>query len=151
MYFIIAIFIILFIYACSSANEQKKKDKDDGIILRTLGGKYLGGFNDIEGGKNAGCVLYDNRIQIHFSSKNYKTINISNINNIGIKSDVQIQNDVTLNRLLAVGVLAFGLKKKQTIVNNYLVINYNNDNKEENIILQTNRNEDIVKKISSLI
>lgn len=42
-----------------------------------------------------------------------------------MKTDEQISKDVTLTRLLALGVFAFGTKKKTTMVTNHLVIEYN--------------------------
>lgn len=41
-----------------------------------------------------------------------------------IKTDEQISKDVTLTRLLTLGVLAFGLKKKRVEKHNYLVVKF---------------------------
>lgn len=46
------------------------------------------------------------------------------ITDVTIKTDEQISKDVTLTRLLLVGVLAFGAKKKTKTHTNYLVIDF---------------------------
>jgi hypothetical protein len=143
----IIILIIAFVFTGIVITNQENRDKKEGIIL-TINGQYLGGFNDIEGGKHNTCVLYKDQLKIYFNPQNYKVINLSNINNIGIKSDIQIQNDITLGRLLTVGVLAFGLKKKKTLVNNYVIINYDNN---ENIVLEMDNNEQLVREVNKLI
>jgi cytochrome oxidase Cu insertion factor (SCO1/SenC/PrrC family) len=148
----VMILIVAFVFAGIVSTNQDNRDKAEGVILRTMdSGQYLGGFDDVEGGKKIQCTLYKDKLNIYFVSKYSKNISVSNINNIKIKSDIQMQNDVTLGRLLTVGVLAFGMKKKKTIVNNYVVLNYDNNGKDENIILQTDKNEDIVREINKLI
>lgn len=52
------------------------------------------------------------------------SIPFENISNLSIKTDEQISKDVTLTRLLLIGVFAFGAKKKTKTVTNYLVIDY---------------------------
>ena len=41
-----------------------------------------------------------------------------------MKTDEQISKDVTLTRLLTLGIFALGAKKKSIVVTNYLVIEY---------------------------
>jgi len=147
-FYLIIISIIVII--CASFLFQHKQSKEEGLISTTINNKYFGGFDEFEGGKTFPLKFFYDRLELYLS-KSPKIINMVDINKISIKSDIQIQNDVTLGRLLAVGVLAFGMKKKRTIVNNYLVINYNDNGTERNIILQTSNNENMVKDVNHII
>jgi hypothetical protein len=55
-------------------------------------------------------------------------IPINQITRYEIKTESEIQKDVTLTRLLALGIFAFGLKKKTEINNSYLILSYVQNN-----------------------
>ena len=55
-------------------------------------------------------------------------IPINQITRYELKTESEIQKDVTLTRLLALGVLAYGLKKKTEINNTYLILSYVQNN-----------------------
>ncbi|MEA5023918.1 hypothetical protein SDC9_15166 [bioreactor metagenome] len=64
---------------------------------------------------------------IHFQKENTNTgeeIPISNLTRYDVKTESQIQSDVTLTRLLALGIFAFGAKKKTKIEDQYLILSY---------------------------
>lgn len=55
-------------------------------------------------------------------------IPINQITRYELKTESEIQKDVTLTRLLALGIFAFGLKKKTEINNTYLILSYVQNN-----------------------
>lgn len=90
---------------------------------------YCGG---IPGATKTGDMLvtaYPDHIEVQlgiFKGK-YK-IPLDSIVNISMKTDEQISKDVTLSRLLLLGVFAFGAKKKSKEVNNCVVIEFISEN-----------------------
>lgn len=84
---------------------------------------YCGGIPQLPKADVLNVFVYPNYIEVGGLFKKIK-IPMESISNVSIKTDEQISKDVTLTRLLAVGVLAFGLKKKNKHTVNYLIIEY---------------------------
>jgi hypothetical protein len=68
--------------------------------------------------------------------KTYYTLDIKNITNVQYKSEQEISKDVTLTRLLAFGIFAFGLKKKKTNNSYFIIISTLEDEFENDIVLE---------------
>lgn len=115
--------------------------KTKGILYRTSG-EYFGGYNDIEGRKKLNCIISKDKLIITIS-KIEKTIKISAIKNVSIKSDTQIRSNIVLGRLFNVDI-----KKQKTKANNYIVIKFN---AKENIILNMINNNKFIDTINSCI
>ena len=111
--------------------------------------KYCGGHPSIT--KICDGQLVVTKEKISFTSGIFKSLNIpiSNITDSSIKSEEHISKDVTLTRLLLVGVFAFGLKKKRTDITSYLVIQFNEGGVPINVIFTgkdiANLNAGIIK------
>lgn len=153
-----SIFVILFIICIigfiNAVRIQGQKDKSNGGLLFIQSGEYLGGLDDTEGGKSVTIKVYKtNTLHLNFGKlgMDEKIILLKDIKDIGIKSDIEIQKEISLGRLVAFGIFALGMKKQKTKVENYTIIKYNDGKKEQNIILKLTNNENFVRKIKKLI
>lgn len=125
-------------------SKEKKKQafnefKSQGKIIGFAAGKYLGGHPDI-------LVSLDGMIHVNPSgiffdaslSNQFFFIPISQIMKSELKTEEQISKDVTLTRLVALGIFAFGLKKKRIEKQFYLIITYIDAGIENTIAVETN-------------
>lgn len=69
-------------------------------------------------------VVMADRIEIVRGFQKNLKIYFQDIKNVSLKSEEQISKDVTLTRLLTIGIFAFGAKKKRKSTSNYLLIDY---------------------------
>lgn len=120
-------------------NEFKEALKNAGVSYGSSICDYFGGHPEILN-KATGTLeikkdgLYFQRT-IPFAGF---IIPIQDITKAEFKNDTQISKDVTLVRLLALGVFAFGAKKKTKEEHNYLVVTYNSNGIENAVIFEAN-------------
>lgn len=118
--------------------ELQEKFKQGGKPLGIASCKYLGGHPAIIGEKDG--LIQVNKAGIIFEpglTLETLYIPIENIIRGEFKTDEQITKDVTLTRLLAFGVFAFGMKKKRKEITNYVVLTYTENEIENTILFQT--------------
>lgn len=89
--------------------------------------KYEGGHPDLA--FEASGILRVDEDELRFQYGGFtlnKVLNIpfEEIVSAEVKTEEQISKDVTLTRLLAFGIFAFGLKKKRVTKQSYLVVNF---------------------------
>jgi len=89
-----------------------------------MGFNYCGGIPQLPKADVVQLAVISDELVVISAFKKDVKIPVSSIKNVVIKTDEQISNDVTLTRLLALGVLAFGLKKKNKNTVNYLIVDY---------------------------
>ena len=138
------ILIGLFIAFVISVYEKFKKEKDEKLIkeeqsmlrkqqyglLLEESLIHLGGHPYLSANEEVYFQIRKNNT-IFFYKENSNTgeeIPINQITRYEIKTESEIQKDVTLTRLLALGIFAFGLKKKTEINNTYLILSYVQNN-----------------------
>lgn len=120
-------------------NTFKETYKNAGVSYGSSICEYFGGHPNILN-KTVGTLdikkngLYFQR-SLPFGSF---IIPIQDIVKADFKNDTQISKDVTLTRLLALGIFAFGAKKKTKEEHNYLVITYVSEGIENAIIFEAN-------------
>jgi hypothetical protein len=86
---------------------------------------YCGGIPGVSKTGDMIVAAYLDRIDVHLGLlKGKYTIPFDSIKSISMKTDEQISKDVTLSRLLLIGIFAFGAKKKTKEVKNCIVIEY---------------------------
>lgn len=91
---------------------------------------YLGGIPQIKNSCDVKVHAFINEVQIDAKGGLFGTtikIPYGNIYDVQLQTEEQVSKDVTLTRLLLMGVLAFGAKKKTKTVNYCLVIDYEKD------------------------
>ena len=133
IYALIIIMIFGFMFLRYGAKEGGKS----GILFRGEG-EYIGGFSDAEGGKKITCLIDKNCL--HFNGKLTRNIKLCDIKGVSIKSETQIQSDMSL-----------AMKNKKTLVNNYSIMDIIRQGRTETIILNMQDNERFVKRVQKLI
>ena len=100
--------------------------------------QYMGGHPDIN--KTCKGILTVNNDKIIFRGGMLSKfeIPIQEVTNNNLQTQEQISHNVTLTRLLAFGVFAFGMKKKKVDTTQYLVISYKENGIENSVVFQSN-------------
>ncbi len=91
---------------------------------------YLGGIPQLKKTGEVDIFAYNKELQVYSKAGLLGTtvkIPYENIINVQIQTEEQVSKDVTLTRLLLIGVLAFGAKKTTKTTNYCLVIEYAKD------------------------
>ena len=91
---------------------------------------YLGGIPQIKKSCDVKVHAFINEVQIDAKGGLFGTtvkIPYTDIYDVQLQTEEQVSKDVTLTRLLLIGVFAFGAKKKTKTVNYCLVIDYEKD------------------------
>jgi len=83
--------------------------------------EYMGGIPGLSNTGPSAAIITNQVLNIGLKGE-ATTILLGNIKYAVLKTEEQIQNDVTLGRLLLVGILAFGLKKKTVNKQIYLLV-----------------------------
>jgi hypothetical protein len=125
--------------------KKLPKEITENIVYTESSLQYMGGFADMEGGKKADLIIYKDKISLIFA-RSVKTILIDDLIITEIKSEIQLQNDINLAKILTWGIFALGSTKE--VVKNYILISYNDKiDGERYIVLKSSNNEKIVKLI----
>ena len=88
---------------------------------------YLGGIPKLKKPGDAKVSVSSSCVSVSMGMFRKAKIPHESISDASFKTDEQISKDVTLTRLLLVGVFAFGAKKKTKMVSNNLAISYDHN------------------------
>lgn len=151
-FFIFAVWIVLLVKLLNINKKNKQRIKEEGILCESHL-IHIGGHPYIQSNENIILqIRNDNNVCIRKS--NLDIINFINIKDIirsELKTESEIQKDITLTRLLALGIFAFGLKKKTEINNTYLILSYVQNNVPIDCIFKnTVNNQQLGNIISTL-
>lgn len=116
--------------AGQAAKEKYTEERQKSAALKQIRGKnlatlrcqYAGGYGDVKPG--AGLItFYENRVVFKAGlGKSLIEIDTSSIKDVAIEGRHEVNRRVTVTRLLAVGIFAFALKKKQEEKEAFLTI-----------------------------
>jgi len=97
-------------------------------------------------------IRNNNTIYIYKESANIGVeIPISNLTKYEVKTESEIRHDVTLGRLLTLGIFAFGVKKKSKIEEQFLLLSYVQNNiKIDCLFKQSSDNQKLGNIISTI-
>lgn len=142
---IVLIFVILLIMAITSVikeHPQKVQEYNERLqqqnVLSETSLIHLGGHPYLQANDKIRFQIRNNNT-IYFykeSSDNGEEIPISQLTRYEVKTESEIHKDVTLTRLLALGIFAFAVKKKTKIEEQYLILSYIQNGIEVNCILK---------------
>lgn len=104
--------------------------------------KYLGGHPDIKGQGEGSLKIKSSGIFFNKGLQQFY-IPITDVIKVEGKTEEQISKDVTLTRLIALGIFAFGLKKKRIDKYTYLIITYSDCEIENTIIFESDEAQTI--------
>lgn len=142
--------IAMFVIAYLLNDSIQKQDIREGVLIRDEFAKYIGGFSDLAGGKDASILIKEDCINIFIggvADTVKKTMPMDIVKNAEIKSEAQISKEVTMGRLLIFGPLAFAMKKEKNKVKNYLVITCEKEGQEKSFIFESKCAENIVREV----
>lgn len=108
--------------------------------------EYVGGCIKYDKNFKGQLMVYNDKIELLNSILDKYIINVEDIKSVEFKTYEQISKDVTLTRLLLVGIFAFGLKKKRVDTSNYAVI----ETEKDKIILKSKNANAIVNSIKRI-
>ena len=111
---------------------EVKKGKE----ILELTGNYKGGYANVGMSGSLKCKIKEDKLVFSQLWKTYHVLDIKDITDVHYKSEQEISKDVTLTRLLAVGILAFGLKKKRVANSYYIIINTLEDGFSNDFVLE---------------
>jgi len=154
MMLIAVIILLIYVYKDMSKEEEKRKERymQENIMLeKTIihlnGHPYLKEQDIIE-------FQIKNNNTIYFRKENINTgmeIPISKLLKYEIKTESEIRHDVTLTRLLTLGIFAFGIKKKSKIEEQFLIISYiQNDVNIQCVFKQCDGNQQLGDIVNTL-
>lgn len=132
-----------------NAEYEKRKNFEEentqyGKQIRTEKAQYFGGHPDAAVGMPMfghisiyeKCITFlDIKTPITYKMIGFR-IPLENIINVEYKNETDIEKDVTLTRLLVLGIFAFGAKKKKVEKHDYLIVTYNENGIENKIIFE---------------
>jgi hypothetical protein len=123
------------------AKNEFKEKLNSSPAIATESAKYLGGHPLLM--KEADGIARITKIGLFFEvmlTVNKFYIPAESILKAEFKNEEQISKDVTLTRLLALGIFAFALKKKTSIHINFLTVTYITEEGIENTIVFQTKN-----------
>lgn len=143
----------------SLSDEEKEIRLDNQQYL--IVGQYIGGISNIAIPCNVTILAKRKSEELNVimdldfgdGKLNYD-IPYSDISSIQIKTETEISKDVTITRLVFMGVFAFGAKKKRVKEENFCIIKYtSSQNIEETMLIKLipNYNFELFKTINGFI
>ena len=150
--FCFIMFIFTSLLQAEKIKEKKERMETENIIYETEL-KHITGHPYLSQGDIILLQICNNNI-VRFYKKNTNAggeIPINQITRYELKTESEIQKDVTLTRLLALGIFAFGAKKKTEINNTYFILSYVQNNVPIDCIFKnTVNNQQLGNIISTL-
>lgn len=107
--------------------EKQEFEERHGKKVVFLVGKYVGGNLTMKANESVEIICYEKDVTLHPANSLWMhnkdiVIPFDKLEPLTLKTEEQIEKDVTLTRLLLVGILAFGLKKKKVTKNQFLIV-----------------------------
>jgi hypothetical protein len=151
-FLMIVAWIALLLKLINMDKEKAKRIKEEGILYESHL-IHLGGHPYLSANEEIYFQIRKNNT-IFFYKENSNTgeeIPINQITRYELKTESEIQKDVTLTRLLALGIFAFGLKKKTEINNTYFILSYVQNNVPIDCIFKNTVNNQQLGNIISML
>ncbi|MEG1309388.1 MAG: hypothetical protein RSD06_00750 [Bacilli bacterium] len=120
-------------------DEMKNFYKKQGLdFLKNEFGniKYLTGFKDIGIKEDIYISLFKDRIRFNFEKDFYRDVLKNDISDCRIETETQIRNQISMGKILCLGIFAFGGNNTKEINKEYLVIDCKFKNNNINILLE---------------
>lgn len=134
----IVVFIAIKVYFIIKDNKYQTKNKI-GVLYR-IRPQYINGYDNELGGHYITLEICLDRLILKFND-NIKQIFYKDLKNYRIMTESQIQRDISAGKILALGVFALATNKTKTVANNYLVLEFNEDNESKSIVLDCKNDE----------
>ena len=109
---------------------------------------YCGGIPEMPKADIVEVVALPDSIKVIRGFKKGIVIPYKDMASVSMKTDEQISKDVTLTRVLALGIFALGAKKTTKTVTNYLLIDYNSSGVECTAVFTGDKLPKVVSQIA---
>lgn len=151
----ISIFILLiYVFISMSKTEQQQKERhirENVMLEKTI--YHLNGHPYLKENDLVDFQIKNNNT-IYFRKENVNTgleIPVLDLLKYEVKTESEIRHDVTLGRLLVLGIFAFGVKKKSKVEEQFLIISYIQNGVEVQCIFkQSSENQKLGDIVSTL-
>jgi hypothetical protein len=158
---IIVLSIMIFVYVVGKRTQNEQNAKE--MLRKTSQNIYfetklihIGGHPYLQSNNRILFQIRNNK-SIYFYKENYDTgeeISISQIIKYELKTEEQIQKDITFSRFLILGLASIALPKKTKIYNEYLYLSYSQNNTVIDCLFKNHENEhtigDIISKLNRI-
>lgn len=161
MWLVLLLFIIGIIYIILKSSSVSKEINKEKIQLYVSKGynyiqndisiKYKGGIKNLSVNSYVSIDLLKEGLSFNNGKK---IILFKNIEDISLKSETQIQELISLGKMLFFGVWSLAMEKKKKEINNeYIVLKVKDEDGKYNVLLQSNElanNQDSYDKLIKL-
>lgn len=161
MWFLVAILIIIIVHitikisGSKTRRDRLEQYKSEGkIYITNFDTFYMGGLKDISACTSL-IEVFDNKITmkfiINFDTYN-REFNLKDILDVKIQSGAQIQNQISLGKMVFFGVLALASPNQKTVISEYIVMTVLYKGEKLNLIfkLNTKTNMEFIKVINEI-
>lgn len=156
---IVTVFILVHIAIKINENKTRKERlqqyKSEGkIYVTNFDTFYMGGLKDISACPSL-IEVFDNKITmkfiINFDTYN-REFNLKDILDVKIQSDIQIQNQISLGKMVFFGAFALASPNQKTVINEYIVMTVLYQGEKLNLIFKLNAktNMEFIKVINEV-
>ena len=104
---------------------------------------YISGIRGLLNSEKGQVKIFEKNISVILPSRT-KDIDLKDIISIDAKSETEISKDVTIMRLITLGIFAFGAKKTTETIRKFFIITYNDTDKVRSLIFESNDAEAII-------
>lgn len=104
---------------------------------------YISGIRGLLNSEKGQVKIFEKNVSIILPSRT-KDINLSDVISIDAKSETEISKDVTIMRLITLGIFAFGAKKTTETIRKYFIITYNDTDKVRRLIFESRDAESVI-------
>ncbi|MBN1075082.1 hypothetical protein DVV91_12095 [Clostridium botulinum] len=150
MWLVVVLFIGGMIYVTLNSSKDVEKIKNKKISLYKNMGyeyinnnfqvKYKGGIKDISVNSYVSVDLLKEGVSF---GEGEKIVLFKNIKDLSLENETQIQQQISLGKMLVFGGLAFAMERKNKEINNeYIVLSVEDNKGKYNILLQSTDQKD---------
>jgi len=110
---------------------------------------YISGIRGLLNSEKGKVKIFLKYISVVLPSRNMN-IDLKDVISIDAKSETEISKDVTVMRLITLGIFAFAAKKTTETIRKFFIITYNDTDKVRRLIFESNDTELIIKVYDSI-
>ncbi|ENK1244723.1 hypothetical protein AB2063_002936 [Clostridium botulinum] len=104
--------------------------------INQISGNYAGDYPNVTCSGMLKLKIDNDKLVFKQLWKTYYKLDLRNITDVQLKTEEEISKDVTLTRLLAFGIFAFGLKKKRTNQRHFIIISTKEDEFNNDFVME---------------
>ena len=135
--------IMMIKFGMNKAVYDKVNAMDEEGFICTSNVSYISGIRGLLDSEKGKVKIFLKYISVVLPSRNVD-IDLKDVISIDAKSETEISKDVTIIRLITLGIFAFGAKKTTETVRKFFIITYNDTDKVRRLIFESNDAEAVI-------